>query len=66
MAYHVRRQALAVLAEVLGECGQATEAKSATQVNDLLAKLDKGASVTLQVRRGDNQFFATLKIGNGE
>ena len=46
--------------------GQATEAKSAAQINDLLAKLDKGASVTLQVRRGDNQFFATLKIGNGE
>src|SRR5437660_1084911 len=46
--------------------GQATAAKSAAQINDLLAKLDKGASVTLQVRRGDNQFFATLKIGNGE
>jgi serine protease Do len=45
--------------------GQATEAKSAAQVNELLSKLDKGAAVTLQLRRGDNQFFATLKL-NGE
>ena len=45
--------------------GQATEAKSAAQVNDLLAKLEKGAPVTLQLRRGDNLFFATLKINNG-
>jgi serine protease Do len=45
--------------------GQATEAKSAAQVNDLLAKLEKGAAVTLQLRRGDNLFFATLKINNG-
>ena len=46
--------------------GQSTEAKSAAQINELLAKLDKGAAVTLQLRRGDNQFFATLKINNGE
>jgi serine protease Do len=45
--------------------GQATEAKSAGQVNDLLAKLDKGANVTLQLRRGEQQFFATLKLTNG-
>ena len=45
--------------------GQSTEAKSAAQINDVLAKLDKGASVTLQLRRGENQFFATLKINNG-
>jgi len=45
--------------------GQSTEAKSAAQINELLAKLDKGAAVTLQLRRGDNQFFATLKINNG-
>ena len=45
--------------------GQATEAKSAAQVNDLLAKLDKGANVTLQLRRGEQQFFATLKLPNG-
>jgi serine protease Do len=45
--------------------GQATEAKSAALVNDLLAKLEKGAAVTLQLKRGDNLFFATLKINNG-
>jgi len=46
--------------------GQATEAKSAAQLNELLAKLEKGAPVTLQLRRGDNQFFATLKVNGGE
>jgi len=46
--------------------GQATEAKSAAQVNDLLAKLEKGAPVTLQLRRGEAQFFATLRLPNGE
>ena len=33
--------------------GATTEAKSAEQVNALIAKLDKSASVTLLVRRGD-------------
>jgi len=42
------------------------EVKSAAQVNEYLAKLDKGASVTLQVRRGDNAFYTTLKLGAGE
>jgi serine protease Do len=46
--------------------GAPLEAKTAAQVNDLLAKLDKNASVTLQVRRGDNTFYTTLKLGNGE
>jgi serine protease Do len=46
--------------------GTSTEAKSAAQVNDLLGKLDKGASVTLQMKRGDQQFFATLRTLNGE
>ena len=46
--------------------GVPAEAKSAAQVNDILAKLDKGASVTLQVRRGDISFYTTLKISNGE
>jgi serine protease Do len=46
--------------------GQATDAKSAAQVNDLLAKLEKGAPVTFQLRRGEAQFFATLKLPNGE
>jgi hypothetical protein len=35
-------------------------------VNSLLSKLDKGASVTLRLKRGDQEFFATLKINNGE
>ena len=45
--------------------GQTTEAKSAEQVNALLGKLDKGASVTLRLKRGEQEFFATLKL-NGE
>ncbi len=46
--------------------GVTTEARSAAQVNDLLAKVDKGASVTLQMKRGEQQFFATLRALNGE
>ena len=46
--------------------GQTTEAKSAEQVNGLLSKLEKGASVTLRLKRGEQEFFATLKINNGE
>jgi serine protease Do len=46
--------------------GTSTEAKSAAQVNELLGKIDKGASVTLQMKRGDQQFFSTLRTLNGE
>jgi serine protease Do len=46
--------------------GTPVDAKSAAQVNDYLAKLDKSASATLQMRRGDQTFYATLKPGNGE
>jgi serine protease Do len=46
--------------------GVATEAKSAAQVNEYLSKLEKGASVTLQMKRGEQQFFATLRALNGE
>ena len=46
--------------------GQSIDAKSAAQVNDLIAKLDKGASVTLQLKRGEQQFFASLRMPNGE
>ncbi len=45
--------------------GQTTEAKSAEQVNTLLSKLDKGASVTLRLKRGEQEFFSTLKLNNG-
>ncbi|HEX6795558.1 MAG TPA: DegQ family serine endoprotease [Casimicrobiaceae bacterium] len=43
--------------------GNPVDAKSAQQVNDYLAKLDKGASVTFQMRRGDQTFYTTLKPG---
>jgi serine protease Do len=46
--------------------GQTTEAKSAEQINGLLTKMDKGASVTFRLRRGEQEFFSTLKINNGE
>ena len=36
---------------------QTTEAKSAEQVNALLAKLDKGASVALRLKRGEQEFL---------
>jgi serine protease Do len=43
--------------------GTPVEVKTAAQVNDYLAKLDKAAAVTLQVRRGDQTFYTTLKPG---
>ena len=43
--------------------GTPIEVKNAAQVNDYLAKLDKSAAVTLQVRRGDQTFYTTLKPG---
>ncbi len=46
--------------------GQSTEAKSAAQVNEMIGKLDKGASITMQLKRGDQQFFAALRVPNGE
>ena len=53
-----------ILALIRG--GQATEVKSAAQMNELLSKMEKGASVTLQIKRGDATFYSTLKINNGE
>jgi serine protease Do len=46
--------------------GVTKPATSAAQVNDLLAKLDKSAPVTLQLRRGEQQFFSTIRLLNGE
>ena len=46
--------------------GTTIEAKGATQLNDLFAKMEKGASVTLQLKRGENQFFSTLRLLNGD
>ena len=28
--------------------------------------MEKGASVTLQLKRGENQFFSTLRLLNGD
>ena len=46
--------------------GQTTDAKSADQVNGLLAKMDKGGSVTFRLKRGEQEFFSTLKLNNGD
>ncbi len=46
--------------------GATIEAKSAEQVNGIIAKLDKGASVTFLLRRGELQFFSTLRVASGE
>ena len=41
--------------------GQTTEIKSAEQFNKLLGQLDKTAILTLQLRRGENNVFATFR-----
>ena len=41
--------------------GQQTEVRSVEQFNGLLAKLDRNATITLLVRRGDAQTFITIK-----
>ncbi len=46
--------------------GTPAEAKSAAQVNEVLGKLEKGSAVTFQMRRGDNTFYTTLKVPNGD
>jgi serine protease Do len=45
--------------------GATIEAKNVEQVNALIAKLEKGSSVTFQLRRGEQQFFSTIRLGNG-
>jgi len=45
--------------------GQTTDVKSAEQMNAIIAKMERGASVTLQLKRGENTFFSTLRISNG-
>ena len=45
--------------------GTTIEAKSADQINALIAKLDKGAAITFLLRRGDQQFYSSVKVGNG-
>jgi serine protease Do len=46
--------------------GQTIEARTAAQVNDLLTKMDKGAPLTLQLKRGESTFYSTLRLPNGE
>ncbi len=41
--------------------GVSTEAKSVDQFNRLLAQLDKAASITLLVKRGEQQTYITIK-----
>jgi serine protease Do len=41
--------------------GTTTELKSAKQFNDLLGSLDKGTTLTLQIRRGEANIFATIR-----
>jgi serine protease Do len=41
--------------------GQTTELKSVEQFNKLLASLDKTTTMTLQIRRGDSNVFATIR-----
>jgi serine protease Do len=41
--------------------GTTTELKSAKQFNDLLASIDKGTTLTLQIRRGEANIFATIR-----
>jgi serine protease Do len=45
--------------------GQTTDARNAEQVNNMLTKMEKGASVTFRLRRGEQEFFSTLRINNG-
>jgi serine protease Do len=44
--------------------GQTIEIHSVNQFNTLLTKMDKNSNVTLLVRRGERQFFVTLRIGS--
>jgi len=46
--------------------GVNTEAKSVAQFNKALNAIDKSVTVTLHVRRGDNQSFITVKGLNGK
>ena len=45
--------------------GATIDARSADQVNALIAKLEKGAAVTFLLRRGEGQFYSSVKVGNG-
>ena len=40
--------------------GQQTELKSVDQLNKMLAGLDKAATITLHIRRGESAAFVTV------
>ena len=42
--------------------GNITELKSVEQFNQLLAKLDTGSTVTLQIRRGESTAFLSMRV----
>ncbi|CAG1010565.1 serine protease Do [Burkholderiales bacterium] len=44
--------------------GASTDIKSVDQLNALLGKAEKGASVTLLLKRDDNQLFASVKLSD--
>jgi len=46
--------------------GQTTAAKTVEQVNALLLTLEKGVAVTLRLQRGEQEFYASLRITGGE
>ena len=56
------RQGDVILAVI--QRGVQTEIRTLEQFNGLLAKYDKGSSITLLVRRGDSQTFITLRTGD--
>jgi len=45
--------------------GTTIEARSAEQLNAQIAKAEKGSSVTLLLKRGERQFYSTIKLGSG-
>ena len=45
--------------------GVPIEAKSADQLNAQIGKVEKGSSVTFLLRRGERQFYSTIKLGSG-
>ncbi|MBK8741756.1 MAG: Do family serine endopeptidase [Betaproteobacteria bacterium] len=42
--------------------GTVTELKSVDQLNQLLAKMETGTNVTLQIRRGENTAFLSMRV----
>ena len=44
--------------------GATTEAKSVEQFNKTLSQIEKSATITLLVKRGDQQTYVTLKVGS--